>query len=90
MVLVKFPLTHIVSWEASIRSALPWNWVEGKWLAHGTAKAAFLASIMKFGLDTWRTMFAEGWSACDGAAELLFGFNMPQGYWDPTPMPAVP
>ncbi|KAI8474392.1 MAG: Inosine/uridine-preferring nucleoside hydrolase domain-containing protein [Monoraphidium minutum] len=68
MALAKFPLTTLVTWEASNRHALPWEWVEDQWLARRTPKSRFLASVMAFGLDKWRTMFPAGWSACDALA----------------------
>ena len=45
LVMCKFPQLVLVSWNATVRHALPWCWVDA-WLGKPTRKAAFMRAIM--------------------------------------------
>ena len=63
---VQFPLTTLVTWECTIRHAVPWAALEG-WFALHTSKSAFMAATMEKSLayERAKTPQPAGWIACD-------------------------
>jgi inosine-uridine nucleoside N-ribohydrolase len=67
VVLRKLPCT-LVSWDCTVRHALPWAWVDA-WLDKPTPKAAFMAAAMAKSVAYEKERDAgAGWIACDPLA----------------------
>ncbi|EFN51205.1 hypothetical protein CHLNCDRAFT_33132 [Chlorella variabilis] len=71
LVMCKFPQLVLVSWNATVRHALPWCWVDA-WLGKPTRKAAFMRAIMAASMALEKERDADaGWIACDPLAFAL-------------------
>lgn len=68
----QFPLTTLVTWECTIRHAVPWAAVDA-WSTLQSPKAAFMAAALYKSLayERAKTPQPAGWIACDPLAVAL-------------------